>query len=208
MKIMNESKKEALPLDFLTSFVSKGWEEIGLLKANIEGIRREFTGTKKIEDILSNLVDAYLVCVGQLELYINKKDYLDLPSSEQINESLEDFEDDVDNEEDSAEQIEEESDNAEEAVKVLKNKVDIHSEEDSVVISEKGQLNNPEAPKIEVEASEEELDVLAKEFSDKANKDNKDGESFEFFTDFDEPEKLEEGYSPFREWTKPHNSID
>jgi hypothetical protein len=190
MKIMHESKKEALPLDFITSFVSKSWEEIGNIKANIEGIHQAFTGTGKIEEILQNLVDAYLICVGQLELYIDKKDYLDLPSIEKINESLN-------------EEVEDENKTP---LDILKDKVDIHSEEDTIIIAEKGQLDNPDAPKIEVEASEEEKEILEPEFHEEEPKQESLKESFEFFTDFDEPEKLDEGYTPFKEWTSTHNN--
>ena len=37
MKILKESK-ENLPIAFLTDFISKGWEEVGYLKADIEAI--------------------------------------------------------------------------------------------------------------------------------------------------------------------------
>lgn len=77
--ILKESKKENLPLDFITSFVSHGWEEIGNIKAQIEGINTSFKGTTKVEGILQELVDAYLICVGQLEQFMNDKDYVELP---------------------------------------------------------------------------------------------------------------------------------
>ena len=32
MKIIKESKQEKLPIDFITQFVSNGWEEVGNFK--------------------------------------------------------------------------------------------------------------------------------------------------------------------------------
>jgi len=52
----------------------------------------------------------------------------------------------------------------EEALNVLEDKIDIHGEEETIVIAEKGQLDNPDAPKIEVEVSEEEKEILEPEF--------------------------------------------
>ena len=40
MKILKESK-ENLPIAFLTDFISKGWEEVGYLKADIEAIKEK-----------------------------------------------------------------------------------------------------------------------------------------------------------------------
>jgi len=54
---------------------------------------------------------------------------------------------------------------------VIKNKVDIHGEEDTLVIAEKGQLDNPDAPKIEVEATEEEKEILEPEFHEETSEE-------------------------------------
>ena len=78
MKILNESK-EQLPIAFLTDFISKGWEEVGYLKADIEAIREAYKGTKPIEELIQNLIDAYLVCIGQLEAHLHDKKYLSYP---------------------------------------------------------------------------------------------------------------------------------
>lgn len=77
MKILKEAK-ENLPVTFLTAFVSDGWEKVGILKEQIEAIKREFKGTKKVEGLLQDLIDAYLVCIGQMEQHLSAKDYLDL----------------------------------------------------------------------------------------------------------------------------------
>lgn len=78
MKIIKENK-ENLPISFLTDFISKGWEEVGYLKADIEAIREIYKGTKNIEELIQNLIDAYLVCIGQLEAHISDKNYIEYP---------------------------------------------------------------------------------------------------------------------------------
>ena len=87
MKIINESKKEKLPIDFITQFVSKGWDEVGMLKASKDAIKTTFKETAKVESIIQDLIDSYLVCIGQMELYLDKKDYLDIPEASELNET-------------------------------------------------------------------------------------------------------------------------
>lgn len=86
MKILNESK-ENLPVSFLTDFISKGWEEVGYLKADIEAIRHSFKGTKKVEELIQSLIDAYLVCIGQLEAHISDKNYIEYPEDSGLGET-------------------------------------------------------------------------------------------------------------------------
>ena len=83
MKILKESK-ENLPIAFLTDFISKGWEEVGYLKADIEAIREAYKGIKPIEGLIQDLIDAYLVCIGQLEAHLQDKNYLDYSKFQQI----------------------------------------------------------------------------------------------------------------------------
>ena len=81
--------KEKLPVSFLTDFVSRSWEDIGYLKETIRSIGENFSGTKKVEELLEALLDAYLVCVGQLELHLADKDYLDIPDEAKEEEAKE-----------------------------------------------------------------------------------------------------------------------
>ena len=87
MKILKESK-EALPIAFLTDFISKGWEEVGYLKADIEAIKQSFKGTQKVEELIQSLIDAYLVCIGQLEAHISDKKYIEYPEESGLGETL------------------------------------------------------------------------------------------------------------------------
>lgn len=84
---LNESK-EKLPISFLTDFVSRGWDDVGYLKETIKSISESFSGTKKVEELLQTLVDAYLVCIGQLEAHLQAKDYLDTDIDNKLTEDV------------------------------------------------------------------------------------------------------------------------
>ena len=80
-------------------------------------------------------------------------------------EEPEEAKEEGDDEADEKEEDEEEKPEEEKTpLDVIKDKVDIHGKEDTIVIAEKGQLDNPEAPKIEVKVSEEEKEILEPEF--------------------------------------------
>ena len=85
--------------------------------------------------------------------------------AEKEEKSEEEAEEEGDDESDEKEEGEEEKSEEEKTpLDVIKDKVDIHGKEDTIVIAEKGQLDNPEAPKIEVAVSEEEKEILEPEF--------------------------------------------
>ncbi len=167
MKVIKESK-ENLPVSFLTDFISKGWEEVGYLKANIEAIKQSFKGTKKVEDLIQSLVDAYLVCIGQLEAHISDKNYIDYPeeSGLGLNEELE--------------------------IKVISDKeVEISSSDETIAAGKVDQKENKlvvttlesddkEEAEVEEEIEEVEEKTPAKEI-----------DPFEYFVDFDEPDMSE-----------------
>lgn len=97
MEIMKEEKlaetkltesKEKLPISFLTDFVSRSWDDVGYLKETIASIKESFSGTKKVEELLQALVDAYLVCIGQLEAHLQAKDYLDTDIDNKLTEDV------------------------------------------------------------------------------------------------------------------------
>jgi len=201
---LKESKKEKLPLDFLTSTVSHGWEEIGNLKASISGIKETFTDTKKIEDILQDLVDAYLVCVGQLELYMDKKDYIDAPEELELKESLNE------SNEAEAEPFEakkfEDNNKTEIFTELPDYKVEVEQKGDKIEIEleptatiEKEDTEEDEIKKNEIEPEEikdeEKFEVGGPEVATPAK-----NEPFEFFTDFDDPEPNEEADNAVHAW--------
>lgn len=86
-------------------------------------------------------------------------------AEEETEEPAEEAEEKGDDEADEKDEDEEEKPEEEKTpLDVIKDKVDIHDKEDTIVIAEKGQLDNPEAPKIEVKVSEEEKEILEPEF--------------------------------------------
>ena len=164
MKILKESK-ETLPIAFLTDFISKGWEEVGYLKADIEAIKEAYKGTKPIEGLIQDLIDAYLVCIGQLEAHLHDNKYLDYPeesglSGTKLEEELE--------LKISADKIE---------IKTEKTTpVDVNEEDDIITIG------------LDENAIEAEFEAPTKAIAAKGDSDEEPGEAFEYFVDFDEPD--------------------
>lgn len=163
MKILKESK-ETLPIAFLTDFISKGWEEVGYLKADIEAIKEAYKGTKPIEDLIQDLIDAYLVCIGQLEAHLHDNKYLDYPEESGL----------------SGTKLEEELELkvAPDQIVIKTEKttpVEINEEEDLIIIgvdetATEAEFKAPEAAPAPVETVKPA------------------GEPFEYFVDFDEPD--------------------
>ena len=167
MKIIKENK-ENLPISFLTDFISKGWEEVGYLKADIEAIREIYKGTKNIEELIQNLIDAYLVCIGQLEAHISDKNYIEYPEESGLNGTKlkEDFELKVSDE---GELVEIKADNLAD--------YDVKKEENKIVLSAEDKDDSEDEEEIEEKSEEIKEKTPAKDF-----------EAFEYFTDFDEPD--------------------
>lgn len=190
IKILNESKIQ-LPITYLTNFVSRGWEEIGMLKEEIEAIKKEFKDVKKIEDCVGDLIDAYLVCVGKIEGILDNKKYIEFPEEpEALKESVqEEIKPDL------------------EAIDIIKSKVALKDEGEDIALVPKDQLDDEDADKLILEVSEEEQDILESEFNDEyfdyvekdegeteegtkinhepVDKSKDDFEPFEYFCDFD-----------------------
>ena len=87
MKILKEAK-EKLPVSFLTDFISRGWDDVGYLKETIAAIKEVYSGTKEIEDLLQSLIDAYLVCIGQMEAHLHDNKYIEFPEESKLNEDI------------------------------------------------------------------------------------------------------------------------
>lgn len=87
MKILKEAK-EKLPVSFLTDFISRGWDDVGYLKETIAAIKEVYSGTKEIEELLQALIDAYLVCIGQMEAHLHDNKYIEFPEESKLNEDI------------------------------------------------------------------------------------------------------------------------
>ena len=167
MRILREEeiKKEPIPVSFLTDLVSKGWEEVGYLKDASAAIKDSFTDTSKVEELMQDLMDAYLVFIGQVELYLDtEKDISPEAASEEDND---------------------------EALEASEIKAEAEVKDDDAI--EKATPELPEA-EVEIEPIEEpadmeetdaELEITPEQHP--AVVPNK-GDAFEFFVDFDEPD--------------------
>lgn len=87
-QILKESK-ENLPLTVLTELAAQSWAQVGAINDQIKVYKDQFSGTKKVIDILQNLADAYLIAAGQVESLLASKDYLDFSEDDiELKESL------------------------------------------------------------------------------------------------------------------------
>jgi len=77
-----KESKETIPVSLLTDLISRGWAEVGNIKADIESIGSAYKGAKQIEDTLQALADSYLIAIGQLEAFAEAKDYVEFPEDE------------------------------------------------------------------------------------------------------------------------------
>jgi hypothetical protein len=143
-----------------------------MLKEEIEAIKAEFKDVKKIEDCVSNLVDAYLICIGYIEGILNDKKYVEFP--EEVKEALT-----------------EEIDPDLTAIDVIKDKLDIKSEDNEITFAEKGQIEEEDADKLVVEVSDEELEVIESEISEEESEEESEEKSEEEIEAF-EDEEIEE----------------
>lgn len=168
MKILKEAK-EQLPVSFLTDFISKGWEEVGYLKADIEAIKEAYKGTKKIEELIQALVDAYLVCIGQLEAHIHDNNYIEYPeeSGLGLKEELE--------------------------IKISEDKLEITTEENTPVeVDEEGDKIVISLEELEEESEEmSEKEPTIEDNEAEIEEEPKKGETFEYFVDFEDPDMSE-----------------
>lgn len=180
MKI-NENK-DNLPITYLTTLVSRGWEEVGMLREEIEAVKKEFKNTSAIEECVNNLIDAYLICIGTVEGILDNKKYVKFPEeASALKEAVEEIKPEM------------------EAIDVIKNQVELQVEDDEVSLVNKGA---EDADKLVLDVSDEEREILESEFEDnedfeyiaddeveKNNKssDNKEKEfePFEYFCDFE-----------------------
>ena len=180
MKI-NENK-DNLPITYLTTLVSRGWEEVGMLREEIEAVKKEFKNTGAIEECVNNLIDAYLICIGTVEGILDNKKYVKFPEeASALKEAVEEIKPEM------------------EAIDVIKNQVELQVEDDEVSLINKGA---EDADKLVLDVSDEEREILESEFEDnedfeyiaddeveKNNKssDNKEKEfePFEYFCDFE-----------------------
>ena len=157
MKILKESN-EKLPINVVTDFVSEGWNEVGKLKSEIEAVKG-FSGSKEVAEVLQKLTDAYLVCIGQLEAFLQDKKYV---------KEVEGLKEAVD-------------------IHIDGNEVtiaDASGEEVGIVPIEPEKEDSEEVEEPEIEVAEPEIEVAEPEVRKEVPALH---DTFEYFVDFDEP---------------------
>lgn len=84
MRILKEEAEiqETLPVSFVTDMMSKGWDEVGYLREASAAIKETYKDTAKVEELMQDLMDAYLVFIGQLELYLHNEEDIIAPTEE------------------------------------------------------------------------------------------------------------------------------
>lgn len=167
MKVLREETTimEELPISFITDYISKGWEEVGYLKEANSAIVSEYSNTEKIEQAMQDLMDAYLIFIGQMESYLHDKENIstedvDAPKAVAPKHELPEAEIDIE-------------------------PISEPEVEDVPVVED-------EFEEVEVIEDDEdaEMPVPAQNADKKAPK-----EAFEFFVDFDEPDMSQPGVS-------------
>ena len=168
---LNEAAKEELPVSFLTDFISDGWAKVGVLQSSIEALKETYNGVSPIADLLQSLIDAYLVCIGQMEAHIEDKKYIEFPEDSKLAEALtEDVDIHVSEDEVSI------SDDSGEEVAVIPVEADEEAKEESE--EDKEEKAEEEAP-VEDEPIEEPVEAPVEK--------PENAGVFDFFVDFDEP---------------------
>lgn len=80
MKIkINENKKEDMPVSYMADFISRGWQTVGMLQTDVEQLGKTFNKASKTVEIIQDLIDAYLISLGQMQELIGKQTKLDFP---------------------------------------------------------------------------------------------------------------------------------
>lgn len=162
MRILKEDTtiKESLPVSFITDMMSKGWDEVGYLREASAAIKETYEDTAKVEGLMQDLMDAYLIFIGQLEAYLHEEENI-VASVESVKEESTKAE---------------EPDEAEASTEIEAD-VDIESELKDLKADKVSDHIEP-LPEAEFEIEPLDEPVRPVEASD----------PFEFFTDFDDPD--------------------
>lgn len=94
MRILKEETEiiETIPVSFITDMMSKSWDEVGYLKEASAALKETYKDTAKVEELMQDLMDAYLVFIGQLELYLHKEENIVTAADETDSKNVEEVE--------------------------------------------------------------------------------------------------------------------
>jgi hypothetical protein len=98
MKVVKNIKltesKEKVPTSVVTDLVSRAWEEIGLIKANIDQLGKAYSGCSKLSKVFNELLDSYLIYVGKLEAFLEDSNLISYPDEKEVIEEKLDLNED------------------------------------------------------------------------------------------------------------------
>lgn len=156
------TEQEQAQLLTLTSIIADSWSRVTDLKSLIASLTTETPevdnntfNRAKVVDAFQDLVDAYLVCIGQLESALDKADFITDEAEE--SDSKEDDEEDSVKEEDATNDEAEEAteDNSDDALATIADELDVCVTDDAVIIAKKDEIDDEDAPKIEISRQHE-----------------------------------------------------
>lgn len=186
MKILKEAKKDVLPIEFIAGYISRSWEEVATLKDTISNIKNSFTSTKDVENVLEELLDAYLIAIGQLQHLLEKKDLVIPTKDSELKENL--------------------SEKAESTIAKLildeKEAIDGYT---SAIDELKDDAVYDKAKEVLKHINEEELEHIEELSNIIINNEEKEDEKEDFFnSEFEEPD-VNTVESDFRRWQAQNN---
>lgn len=173
------TEQEQAQLLTLTSIIADSWNKVTDLKSLIASLTTEMPevdsdtfNRTKVVDAFQDLVDAYLVCIGQLESALDKADFI-------TDEAEESTSKDDEEEEEGEEGVEVETeDNSDDALAAVADELDVCVTDDTVIIAKKDEIDDENAPKIEINRR-------CKNSTDNCKTDNEPRGPWNYWVDFD-----------------------
>jgi len=179
MKVVKNIKltesKEKVPTSVITDLVSRAWEEIGLIKANIDQLGKAYSGVSKLSNVFNELLDSYLIYVGKLEAFLEDNNLINYPDEKEIIEEKLDL-----NEDKYSSTI------------IERKPIEIPINESKASKSVERLLDETVSKELDIEDDETDLydDEQNSQFANKGY-ENTESEPADFFVDFDEPDLSE-----------------
>lgn len=170
------TEQEQAQLLTLTSIIADSWNKVTDLKSLIASLTAEMPeidnnmfNRDKVVDAFQDLIDAYLVCIGQLESALDKADFITDEAEENTSKDDEEEEDGVEAETE---------DNSDDTLTAVADELDVCVTDDTVIIAKKDEIDDENAPKIEINRR-------CKNSTDKCKTDNEPRGPWNYWVDFD-----------------------
>lgn len=151
------TEQEQAQLLTLTSIIADSWSRVTDLKSLIASLTAETAGIDneafdrtKVVDAFQDLVDAHLVCIGQLESALNKADFIADEAEENKSEDENEEEAGVEAEAATDDAVEDAAeDDSDNILTNLADELDVCMTDDAIIIAKKDEMDDEDASKIE-----------------------------------------------------------